>query len=333
MKSDLPPELEARRKQEEISRLARFEEHNQRPTSREPPKAPLILRVEVVNLCNADCVFCSYQYQRRQIETMSFDIFKLAVDQYLALNGAYINFTPVVGDSLIDRNLEEKVAYVRQFPQFVRIEMWTNGILLTRERFEALVEAGVNEFYISTSGFSAAEYKQIYRNGNYIKVLNNLTEIAQSPALKKVRFVVMARTSSAEPKKSADYIKLRALDAFPIVFQTEMFSWHGQIRQEDLPGRMFLINKPWDQSRPCFQLWTGFTLLSNGDMTLCGCTDIDCAGLPLGNIREVALDEHLRNGSWLKLRDSFVAGTPPEFCRGCDMYWPSELMPLLSNSP
>jgi MoaA/NifB/PqqE/SkfB family radical SAM enzyme len=312
------------RAQEDIRRAQRFEEYNKVPAAPGVPKVPLVLRIEVVNLCNANCVFCTYQYQKREIETMSFETFKKTVDQFTALGGNHIDFTPVVGDSLIDKGLEEKVAYARQFPQYERLVLWTNAILLTRERFESIVNAGINEFYISASGFTPEEYKTLYRNSNYAKLVKNLTEISQSPALKNVKFLVWARTGSPAPDQDPDYIKLRDL-GIPIIFQRDMFSWHGQIKENDLPGNMFIVNPPKDQTKPCFMLWGGFTVMSNGDMTVCGCTDMDGAGLPLGNIRDVPLDAHLRDGRWLKLRDSFIAGTPPEFCRGCDIYWPTEV--------
>lgn len=292
------------------------------PMSRSVPKAPIILRIEVTNLCNANCVFCTYQYQKREIQTISFDTVKLAIDQYAALDGKRISFTPVVGDSLIDKNLEEKVAYARSFPQFEHIEIWTNAILLTRQRFEALVEAGISEVNISMSGFNAEEYKKVYRNSGYAKVLANLMDIAQSPLLERVRFVIWSRTTSATPELEPDYIKLREMADFPIAFRRGMFSWHGQITQEDLSGEMFIIDGPEEQNRPCFHLWASFTLMSDGEMTLCGCTDRDGAGLGLGNIRDNSIDAHLTDGRWLEIRENFSRGCPPEFCRGCDMYLP-----------
>jgi MoaA/NifB/PqqE/SkfB family radical SAM enzyme len=307
-----------------LSCSERLAERAGQPAGSDVPRAPMQLRVEVVNLCNANCVFCTYQFQTREIETMSLETFKLTVDQFTALGGRDVSFTPVVGDSLIDRGLEEKVAYVRSFPQYQRIEIWTNAILLTRERFEALVESGITEFNISMSGFTPAEYEQLYRNKNYAKIIRNLTAIAESELVRKVKFVVWARTGTAEPEKEPDYIKLRDADAFGIIFQKNMFSWHGQIKPSDLPGDMFMMKPPEDQSRPCLHLWAGFTVMSNGDMTVCGCTDTDGFGLPLGNVRDVPIDAHLKDGRWAKLRDGFLAGEPPSFCKGCDMYWPVE---------
>jgi hypothetical protein len=69
-------------------------------------------------------------------------------------------------------------------------------------------------------------------------------------------------------------------------------------------------------------LWGGFAVLADGRMTLCGCTDVDGTGLPLGNIQSVDLDAHLRDGRWSRWCDSFGEGNPPAFCRGCDSYWP-----------
>lgn len=313
-------EMQRAAEEAEIDEFRKFIDRE--PVSRDVPKAPLILRIEVTNLCNANCIFCTYQFQQREIQTISFDTVKLAVDQYAALGGQRISFTPVVGDSLIDRNLEQKVAYARSFPQFENIEIWTNAILLTRQRFEALVEAGVSDFYISMSGFNAQEYKNVYRNSGYAKVLSNLMDIARSPMLKKVGFVVWSRTTSATPELEPDYLKLREVADFPVVFRRGMFSWHGQIAQEDLSGEMFIIDGPPEQNRPCFHMWAAFTLMSDGEMTLCGCTDRDGAGLGLGNIRDYPINAHLTDGRWLEMRENFSRGCPPEFCRGCDMYLP-----------
>jgi sulfatase maturation enzyme AslB (radical SAM superfamily) len=313
---------DTRRNLEEASRLLRFADESHGPVDLRVPRRPLILRLEVTNRCNANCVFCAYQYQTRPITVMTFEIFKRAVDQFTALGGNAINFSPVVGEALIDKHLEEKVAYARQSPQYIKMELFSNGILLTRERFEALAAAGINTIHVALSGFSESEYRSVYRNDHYQKVFRNLKAIAASPALRDLSFVVHSRTASLHPEQEPDYLELKALDAFQIVFEPHVVSWHGAIRQDDLPGHMFIVQPPRDQSKPCFLLWGGLTILADGRMTLCGCTDVDGNGLPLGNIQSVALDAHLLDGRWARVRDSFAAGQPPDFCRNCDSYWP-----------
>jgi Radical SAM superfamily/Iron-sulfur cluster-binding domain len=307
---------------EYLDRLARYRAHQERQRDAEVPECPLILRVEVTNVCNADCVFCAYQYQERPVERMSFELFRHVVDQYTALGGTAVNFSPVVGEALIDKELERKVAYVRRWPQYVKLELWTNAILLTRQRFEALAAAGLNDFNISMSGFSADEYRRIYRNGNYQRVYANLLAISESPALADVSFVIHAHTDSLNPLLEPDYVELHRRGVFSFSFEPGVVDWGGAIREEDLPNHMFVVHGPETQNEPCFLLWGGQTVLADGRMTMCGCTDVNGDGLPLGNAEEVAIDAHLRDGRWAEIRDSFLRGEPPEFCRGCKSYWP-----------
>jgi hypothetical protein len=311
-----------RAKLEEATRLLRYAEENRKPRDLSVPKCPLVLRVEVTNRCNSNCVFCAYQYQTRPWVAMTDEIFRRAVDQFTALGGRAINFSPIVGEALFDKRLEEKVSYARQFPQFVKMELYTNGILLTRKRFESLVDAGINEFHIALSGFSAAEYERVYRNPGYSTVFRNLREIAASSAAKEVSVVIHSHTDSLWPEDEPDYQTIRDLKTFPILVGPDVVSWHGSIKQSDLPGHMFLVNPVRVQRKPCFMLWGGFAVLADGRMTLCGCTDVDGTGLPLGNIQSVDLDAHLRDGRWSRWCDSFGEGNPPAFCRGCDSYWP-----------
>lgn len=314
--------LVVRRKREEEERMARFEEQGKKPANLSIPSCPPILRIEVTNRCNADCVFCAYQYQERDFAIMEFDTFKMAIDQYAALGGTAINFSPVVGDALMDKRFLEKVQYASQFPQFTTMEIWTNAILLSGDYFEQLVDEGINKFFIAMSGFSEEEYKRIYRNKNYQRVMKNLREIAQSPKLKEVTFVVHARTDSLYPEYKKDYLELKALDAFPILLEPGVASWNGAIRQEDLPGHMFVVNKPKDKRKPCLVLWGGQTVLADGNMTLCGCCDVNGTELPLGHIKDTPIDAHLKNGKLQEIIDSFYSGKPPAICEACDSYYP-----------
>lgn len=314
--------LVLRRDQEEKERLARFEQDLAQEKDFSVPECPPMLRIEVTNRCNADCVFCAYQYQERDFTYMDFETFKVAIDQYAALGGTAINFSPVVGDALMDKKFLEKVEYANSLNQFTLMEIWTNAILLSREYFEKLVKAGMTRFFIAMSGFSEAEYYRVYRNKNYQRVFKNLKDIAQSPLIKDVVFVVNARTDSLWPEQKPDYLELKAIDAYPIVFEPGVASWNGAIRQEDLPGHMFVINKPKDKKKPCLVLWGGLTVLADGNMTMCGCCDVNGTALPLGNIHDTPLDQHLKNGKLKGIIDGFYEGKMPKICEDCDSYYP-----------
>ncbi|MDJ0911433.1 MAG: SPASM domain-containing protein, partial [Woeseiaceae bacterium] len=141
--------------------------------------------------------------------------------------------------------------------------------------------------------------------------------------LDDVEVTIHLRTDSLWAKQYPDYQTIRELGVYSMVIEPGVVSWRGAIREEDLPGDMFLVAGPRHQRKPCLDLCSGFTVLADGRMTLCGCMDIDGTGLPLGSIMSEDIDAHLRDGRWQKLRDGFYEGNPPEFCQGCDAYWPT----------
>lgn len=49
---------------------------------------PFELHLELTNICNANCIFCPYQFQTRQHETMTDNVFEKALANYLAEGGA-----------------------------------------------------------------------------------------------------------------------------------------------------------------------------------------------------------------------------------------------------
>ena len=58
--------------------------------------------VETTNLCNANCSFCGYRFMQRPKVDMPLDLYEKALHEYAASGGGNINFTPTVGDPLVD---------------------------------------------------------------------------------------------------------------------------------------------------------------------------------------------------------------------------------------
>src|SRR5579884_3574292 len=124
---------------------------------------PFELHLELTNLCNADCVFCPYHFQERQVQFMPDEIFRKAVSDYVALGGGSVGLTPIVGDALIDTKFLERVRYLRSLPQIDRIWLTTNCILLDRFGIDEVLGSGINALNVSTAGFEAEMYQRVYR--------------------------------------------------------------------------------------------------------------------------------------------------------------------------
>ena len=63
---------------------------------------PRVLAFETTPLCNANCIFCGYQYDTRPKGIMSMELFKRILDEYVDLGGSVVSLAPMVGEPLMD---------------------------------------------------------------------------------------------------------------------------------------------------------------------------------------------------------------------------------------
>src|SRR5580700_6765543 len=50
-------------------------------------RSPKMLYLELVNICNADCVFCAYRHDKREKSRLSFESLRRAIDEFKVLGG------------------------------------------------------------------------------------------------------------------------------------------------------------------------------------------------------------------------------------------------------
>lgn len=259
---------------------------------------------------------------------MDEDIYEKAVSEFTALGGGRLDFSPIVGDALIDRELEKKIAFARQDPRITSIDFFTNGILLTRERFDSLVEAGMTHVVISMTSFDPEEYEQLYRGGKYQTVLRNLYAISESPHFKRISPHITIKTGKLDCRSQPDFIEMKRR-GFVIWVQHEIDSWDNQITQSDLPDTMSISSMPAKQRNrgPCLQL-ASIAVRANGSMTYCGCRDDRPeSDLCFGNIRDQGLTDDAMNpnGVLARVTEQFMNNDPddlPDVCKNCTMYQP-----------
>lgn len=291
---------------------------------------PFELHLELTNLCNANCVFCPYQFQERAHEVMSDQVFERAVGEYVALNGGSVGLTPIVGDALIDPRFLHRVRHLRSFPQIDRIFLTTNAILLDRFGVEEVLTSGVTTINISTASFDAENYRKIYRSSAYTRMRDNVTALVQANARLgyPVNLSIGLRTD-----RPLDEV-LRDPDFQPILrhrphvdFTWSFASAGGRITRELLPDGMKLRPLP-KKREPCVNLYNGPIVLPDGTVLACSClAAMDAvADLKIGHLLEESLLEIWTGEQMRRLRGQFEGGghlNPT--CATCDMYRNLEL--------
>lgn len=147
-------------------------------------KYPKVIWIGLLNTCNANCLFCSW-FGFSLSKTLRNDYFKTnqkiataqveSILQYAGLAKAKCIFSGP-GEPLLDERLESFVKLAKE-SGVKSIEIATNGILLTPQKFLELVEAGVDSWVIGVH-FTKETYAQC-EEGFFEIFKNRLIEIAK----------------------------------------------------------------------------------------------------------------------------------------------------------
>jgi radical SAM protein with 4Fe4S-binding SPASM domain len=289
----------------------------------------------VTNICNAKCVFCAYPKalanNNLQTGVMPFDIFKKAVDEWVALGGQNIDLTYMVGDPLVDPGLMDKIAYARNQTGIKRISLTTNGILLNRnETYRQLIDLRVNEIYISTQGTNKKAFEEVYGVNQYDNVISGVRNLLQynrdkgEPTVIGIRFrnaqkpsdIIRARDFVENIKP---YLSQKVRHNFTVAFD----NWGGLVKESDMIGAMHLRKPLVRTDVPCTGLLS-FLVRYDGSVRLCGCrfkrSDMD--EMVVGNIRQQTLMEISSGQKAWNIIKEFYSATRPETCIGCTFYHP-----------
>jgi len=289
----------------------------------------------VGNICNANCVFCGYQYNVDKKGMMSFDTFQKGFDQYLEMGGDWIDFTTESGDPLVDVGLRRKLTYARECG-IKKISLATNGILLSyKDQYKALIDNEVDWIVISTPGFDRDAYKRIYRVNKYDEVLEGITQLADYKQSRGAKSDIAISMRLDRPVEAAlcepDYVsRIKPLvDQGAIRVELSdciesVHNWSGQILEEDLPKGMSLIQELPEKiaGHTCSNIQHSGAVMANGDVRVCNCryykTERD--ELVVGNIHNAPLKDILYSQELADLIDRTTRGDWPRTCVDCSFY-------------
>lgn len=136
-----------------------------------PLDSPLSMYVEPTRTCNFKCFYCMHSTRGEKggvLEQTGFRLAHMDMDLYEKLVCDIMNFpTPVkrvcfsgLGEPLMNPKLPEMIGKLRQAGFEGRIDVISNGALLTHELSDALIEAGLNRLQISIQGLNQQQYEE-----------------------------------------------------------------------------------------------------------------------------------------------------------------------------
>lgn len=141
-----------------------------------PLKVPFNIQLEPSEICNFHCEYCVHSVNRLNGNIMEWEIFEKILDDLKQMSDNYkiINLIGY-GEPLVYKDISKMVAEISKAQIADRIEITTNASLLTPQRSEELVKAGLTRLIVSLQGLSADKYKKICGYTiNFDEFLNNI---------------------------------------------------------------------------------------------------------------------------------------------------------------
>lgn len=128
--------------------------------------------IEPTNLCNLDCVTCMRNVWGESAGTMSDETFERIFEELRGMSPLPTVFFGGYGEPLIHPKLVTWVQRIKALG--ARVELITNGILLTEERSLQFIRAGLDVLWVSLDGSSPESYADVRLGSSLPKVIENL---------------------------------------------------------------------------------------------------------------------------------------------------------------
>ena len=248
-----------------------------------PWACPDRMYLESTNNCNLKCIMCPVGcgLLQRPKGFLDWDLFRQIVDEM----APHVSMTTlhIWGEPLLHPRIMDMIAYCDE--RGLSAEISTNAALLTPERSQAILDAGLGAIYLCMDGTTRETYEQVRREASFEQTRENIQKFIElrnaggyPRPMTKLQIIEIAPTEAQVEEFRAvwsilgvDQINVKAFDSWG-----EQIAEISALRAEqkpDLPPRF-----------PCPNLWYHVHIYWDGTLVCCD-RDFD-AKYPLGNVRD-----------------------------------------------
>ncbi len=283
------------------------------------PYSPSLINIEVTDVCNLNCLFCSFDNSRPK-GFMDEKLFRSIIDE-ASRWGIKIVRPFLAGEPLLHKELPQLIKYAKT--KNMKVELYTNATVLTPRISEELIDAELD--FINFS-FNGGEDKESYERGtggaNYETTLNNVISFLK---LKK------------EKHRQKPFVCLSVLKEFSEKNRNLKVSKEFRNKFENLPLDLLIESYPNNHIGeksdfgckppgnfyfPCKELWFTMNVLWDGRVVAC-CYDLN-GRLIIGDAKKNSLKEIWNSQEMMNLRKKLINREYKDIrtCRNCNQLWP-----------
>ena len=269
-----------------------------------PRAVPFAIGISVSDICNFRCIYCNRSTEAgiKDARIITWEDFIKIVNQIEELvnygkakgknNELKIIRFIGVGEPLVNKMLPDMIKYLSERKLAKRIEVTTNGSLLTKEMADRLVDSGVTRLLISIQGVTAERYKEIcgynLNMDDFINQIKYFYKISRGKCEMFIKTVSVAIKSKEEERKFYDIFEpiCDSISIENVIESHADVDFSNMIPKEHKNKTRF--NTPMKKRLCCDTLFMYMNIHSNGMVDACGCI---YPPLFLGNINNMSLKE------------------------------------------
>lgn len=231
------------------------------------------------------------------------------------------------GEPLLDKKIALRIKKLKDIG-IKRVNISTNGQLLTREKIRELLESGLDDIRISLDAFTKETFEKIRAGLNYDIVKRNVLNLiemrnnANSDLEIRIRMVELEENiQEREAWLNFWQEKVGRTDKVQLM---PMHTWSGKITEEKSENILFYADKP------CIAVFSSFTVNYDGVVQLCD-SDIEQQEV-VGNVNDESIQSIWQGKRFEDLRDYHAYGKRNniKICQGCD-HWSREFRQNISK--
>lgn len=250
------------------------------------------IEIELTNRCNLKCIFCPHPEHKRDKGVMDFPTFKKIFDDLN--NSVDMIILGGFGEAILDKNIIEKLRYLRSNVKHKNIELVTNAIALNDDFIHTVIsESLLDKLNISVDSSTKDGYERVHRANSFNKVYSNIKNFYELKSkINKNKPIVSLRFKDAEFNKGEfiNFVKIFSNISDEIKPYAFVFEWPDSnlnISEVDISKSIRI---------PCPNLWD-LRVNWNGDAILC-CQDYD-GRIKLGNTNQLNISDIYENSKVL----------------------------------
>jgi MoaA/NifB/PqqE/SkfB family radical SAM enzyme len=260
---------------------------------------PTDIYLEVTSFCNATCYMCPHKTLKREKGIMSWNLVTKIIDDCITLEGKGITFhLQYMGEPLLDPLRSEKIKYIKSKCKKSKVVFNTNGSLLTKEKSEQILKAGIDCIIISLDSLDPKTYLEM-RGLELEPVIKNIDDLLEvRNRLKSNIKITMQMVICDKNKHEEKQFKEMWVNKQVRIVIKHMHSFLTE-------GTSSITDKlSKEQLFPCMQPFMHLMVYWNGDLGVC-CWDADHS-VDLGNIQDTPLLEAFNSEPYKKIRKAML---------------------------